>query len=61
LEKIVKNEGGIGAVKLTRLIISLFLSIALLALPLSEAAGVFAQVEPEFEIEGRSSPADGNK
>lgn len=46
---------GIGAVKLTRLIISLFLSIALLALPLSEAAGVFAQVEPEFEIEAEAA------
>jgi D-alanyl-D-alanine carboxypeptidase (penicillin-binding protein 5/6) len=42
-------------VKLTRLIISLFLSIALLALPLSEAAGVFAQVEPEFEIEAEAA------
>lgn len=41
--------------KLTRLIISLFLSIALLALPLSEAAGVFAQVEPEFEIEAEAA------
>jgi len=37
------------------LIISLFLSIALLALPLSEAAGVFAQVEPEFEIEAEAA------